>query len=137
MKRVFADTHYWLALLNRRDQDHARAVGFRRRQRFDEVVTTLWVLAEVADGMRSPAARVKCAGALADLRHSQRVQIIGEEAGLFWRGFSLFEKRPDKEWSFTDCISFVVMAEEELAEALTADHYFEQAGFTALMLADG
>jgi uncharacterized protein len=41
--------------------------------------------------------------------------------------------RRDKEWSLTDCISFVVMKERGLTEALTADHHFEQAGFKALL----
>jgi predicted nucleic acid-binding protein len=45
----------------------------------------------------------------------------------------LYRGRPDKEWSLTDCISFVVMGERSLTEALTSDHHFEQAGFTALL----
>ena len=52
---------------------------------------------------------------------------------LFEAGFNLFEARPDKDWSLTDFISFVVMEREGLTEALTGDHHFEQAGFTALL----
>jgi hypothetical protein len=37
--------------------------------------------------------------------------------------------RPDKEWSLTDCISFVAMNERNITDALTSDHHFEQAGF--------
>ncbi len=44
----------------------------------------------------------------------------------------LYDERPDKAWSLTDCISLVVMADEGLTEALTRDHHFEQAGFTAV-----
>lgn len=44
----------------------------------------------------------------------------------------LYDARPDKSWSLTDCISFVVMAERDLTEPLTGDHHFDQAGFTAL-----
>jgi predicted nucleic acid-binding protein len=44
-----------------------------------------------------------------------------------------YESRPDKAWSLTDCISFVVMNQHGLTEALTGDHHFEQAGFTALL----
>jgi len=52
---------------------------------------------------------------------------------LFERGVGLFRQRPDKEWSLTDCISFVVMRDASLTEALTGDHHFEQAGFSALL----
>jgi hypothetical protein len=48
-------------------------------------------------------------------------------------GLQLFGDRPDKEWSLTDCISFVVMEKEGVREALTGDKHFEQAGFVALL----
>lgn len=137
MRQVFADMHYWLALLNLRDQDHARAVAFRRRERFDVVVTTAWVLVELADGMCSRGTREVCVTAIVDLRRSRQVRIVEANETLFWRGFEHYLKRPDKEWSLTDCISFLVMAEEGLTEALTADRHFQQAGFTALLLAEG
>ena len=47
---------------------------------------------------------------------------------------SLFARRPDKHWSLTYCISFVVMTERRLTDALTGDHHFEQAGYRALLL---
>ena len=52
---------------------------------------------------------------------------------LFERGLALYNARPDKEWSLTDCISFVVMADQGLAEGLTGDRHFDQAGFKALL----
>jgi hypothetical protein len=48
-------------------------------------------------------------------------------------GLDLFADRPDKNWSLTDCVSFVVMHGEGLTEALTGDNHFEQAGFKALL----
>jgi uncharacterized protein len=45
----------------------------------------------------------------------------------------MFAARSDKRWSLTDCISFVVMQERGLTEALTADRHFEQAGFSILL----
>jgi len=53
---------------------------------------------------------------------------------LFHRGVELFRRRPDKGWPLTDCISFVVMQDHGIDEALTADVHFQQAGFTALLL---
>jgi predicted nucleic acid-binding protein len=52
---------------------------------------------------------------------------------LLRQGIEFYDQRPDKEWSLTDCLSFVVMGRENLREALTGDHHFEQAGFTALL----
>ena len=49
------------------------------------------------------------------------------------RGVDFFEQRSDKEWSLTDCLSFLVMRDEGITQALTGDHHFEQAGFTALL----
>lgn len=61
------------------------------------------------------------------------MQVTPASHDLFRRGLRLYFDRPDKEWSLTDCISFVVMGDEGLSEALTGDHHFEQASFTALL----
>jgi hypothetical protein len=62
-----------------------------------------------------------------------RVKTIPADTLLFWRGVDFFENRPDKKWSLTDCISFIVMEDEGIREALTGDRDSEQAGFTALL----
>jgi len=67
------------------------------------------------------------------LENDDHVNIIPASHDLFRRGLELYFKRVDKEWSLTDCISFTVMSDEGLAEALTGDHHFEQAGFTILL----
>ena len=68
------------------------------------------------------------------LRANPNITITAASAELFERGCRLYADRPDKDWSLTDCISFVVMEEKAITEALTADHHFEQAGFNALLL---
>ena len=65
---------------------------------------------------------------------SRTTLVLPSSSGLFAQGVGHFAKRPVKEWSLTDCISFEVMAELGLTDALTADHHFEQAGFRALLL---
>ena len=59
--------------------------------------------------------------------------IVPAEQGLFDRGAALYAERPDKAWSLTDCISFVIMQDHGLRDAPTGDHHFEQAGFNLLM----
>jgi predicted nucleic acid-binding protein len=60
------------------------------------------------------------------------VQIVSASHDLFAAAWDLYTRRPDKEWSLTDCTSFVVMQRHGLTDALTGDHHFEQAGFTVL-----
>ena len=67
------------------------------------------------------------------LRANPRVTIVPFSDVLFDEGIELYRRRPDKGWSLTDCISFVVMTDEGLSESLTADRHFEQAGFVALL----
>jgi len=132
MKRVFADTFFFMAVLNRRDAAHRRAIeayGLTQHQ----FVTTEWVLTEVADAAASPALRQGFKEFFQLLENDEKVEIIPATHERFRSGLRLYFERPDKEWSLTDCISFVVMDEHDLTEALTGDHDFEQAGFVALL----
>jgi uncharacterized protein len=132
MRAAFVDTFFYLALILEDDQYHARAViaSEARRGRF---LTTAWVLTEVADALCEPHQRRLFTQLLALLRSDPNTEIVVAEETIFDRGADLYARRPDKAWSLTDCISFVVMQERGLTEALTGDHHFEQAGFRALI----
>ena len=132
MKPRFADAYYYLALLNRDDDGHDRAVSLSHQLR-GPTVTTTWVLTEVADAMAAVGARLRCAAFIEDLQRNPLVVIQPPTQELFDEGLGLYKRRADKEWSLTDCISFVVMRRRGLEEALTADRHFEQAGFKALL----
>ena len=132
MKPVFADTFFFLALLNPSDAAHGQAVALSRSLR-QRRVTTTWVLTEVGDAMSVGANRSAFLEFLEFIRQSPLVTIVPAREELFERGVGLFSQRPDKKWTLTDCISFVVMHDKNLAEALTEDHHFEQAGFVALL----
>jgi predicted nucleic acid-binding protein len=124
---IFSDTHFYLALLIRTDADHREAVEFAEA-RLASVVTTAWVMTELADALsRDPRGRYEFLRLLATLRDDPAVAIIPPTQDLFDRGVKLYESRPDKEWSLTDCISFVVMQDHGITEALTGDRHFEQA----------
>ena len=132
MTTTFADAFFYLALLNPDDLAHRSAVAASRRRR-GRFVTTAWVLTEVADALCVPPGRRGFTALLAALKADPLTEIVAAEGDLFDRGADLYARRPDKAWSLTDCISFVVMADRGLAEALTGDHHFEQAGFRALL----
>jgi predicted nucleic acid-binding protein len=69
----------------------------------------------------------------ARLRSDSRFTVIPATAQLFDDGLELYRHRPDKDWSLTDCIPFMVMQQRGIVEAFTGDHHFEQAGFVALL----
>ena len=133
MKRVFADTHFYIALLNRDDPAHARVRAFLAGENVETLVTTSWVVVETANAFSKARRRADCGRFLAELSRSGQTKLVPLSEELQRRGLKLFIERADKEWSLTDCISFLVMGDEGLTEALTGDRHFEQAGFTALL----
>jgi hypothetical protein len=90
---------------------------------------------EVGDALATGPNRRLFPQWLDSLLASAHLEIVPATNDWFFRGLALYRARPDKEWSLTDCISFVVMGERSLTEALTSDHHFEQAGFAALLKA--
>jgi predicted nucleic acid-binding protein len=132
MTTRFADSFYFLALLNLGDAAHSAAVRLATAGR-GRIVTTAWILTEVADAMASPANRPLFLRMIEGFRTLGTVEVVPPDPELFDRGLDLYARRPDKSWSLTDCISFVVMTERGLNEALTGDHHFEQAGFVSLL----
>src|SRR5438132_2615700 len=131
MRRVFADSYYFFALVSEDDERHQDAVDFASSFR-GEVLTTSWVLTEVADGLARPAWRSSFLTLYDEIIHNPNVHIEPYSETLQNDGIGLYRRRSDKSWSLTDCISFVVMQREKITEALTGDHDFEQAGFTIL-----
>ena len=128
---VFTDTFALIAWLNPRDNAHAVVAayldGFTGR-----LVTTEWVLMELADALSAPEARATVVAFLQAVRADPLFDVVGYVPTVYQAGFRLFANRRDKGWSLTDCISFEVMTERGLSEALTADHHFKQAGFGAI-----
>ncbi len=134
MTTRFADAWFYIALLDRDDQHHHRVREFTIAND-DIYVTTRWVLAEVANALGGTSLRKQVTVLLNDLEQDPSTVIIKPSDALYLRGLQLFSTRPDKNWSLTDCISFVVMEEHRLTEALTGDRHFEQAGFNAVFAA--
>jgi len=132
MSVVFADAFYFVARLNRRDQHHDRIVGFSRDFR-SGLLTTDWVLMEVADALAKSECRPRVREFVLHLRQSAACEIVPASREQLDRALELYNQHTDKEWTLTDCVSFMVMRDRGLTDALTADHHFEQAGFNALL----
>jgi predicted nucleic acid-binding protein len=129
---VFADTFFYLALLDDSEPAHASALAESRIPRL--MVTTEFVLLELGNACARAEDHADFLALVAGMRASPRVKIIPVCSELFNRGLERMARRSDKDWSLTDCISFVVMEAEGLHEALTGDQHFEQAGFKALLI---
>src|SRR5438874_10790284 len=91
------------------------------------------VLTEVADAFAASTARGRIAGFVAALEGDVNTKIVPATQALFHRGLERYAARPDKDWTLTDCISFVVMEDEGITDALTGDQHFVQAGFKVLL----
>ena len=132
MTPVFADSAYYVALLLQADQRHDRAIDITRNLE-SPIITTAWVLTEVANGLSASRFRTAVITLIDRLHADGSVFVIPPDIATFAQGIELYRNRPDKDWSLTDCISFVVMNREGITDALTADRHFEQAGFKALL----
>jgi predicted nucleic acid-binding protein len=132
MNARFADTFFFVALLFENDEAHAKAQAMAA-EFTGRLYTSAWVLTEHADAMAVPGRREQFLPFLQFLRASPLVTIVPPDQTLMDRGIALYDQRPDKDWSLTDCISFVIMHDHGLREALTGDHHYAQAGFNTLM----
>jgi len=119
--RLFVDTLFIVALVNRRDQYHRQALDLA--DQYDEwpLLTTDAVLLEIGN-------------ALARNHKQEAVAIIERMTpDLFARAFAVYKQHQDKSWGLVDCLSFVAMREAKVNRALTFDRHFVQAGFECLM----
>jgi predicted nucleic acid-binding protein len=132
MTPQFADTYYFLALVNTKDNAHPTALQ-HTKDRSRGLITTTWVLVEFADALSGTNHRAAAARFLQGILTGSMIEIVPPSQLQFEQALERFERRQDKEWSLTDCLSFLLMEERGITEALTADHHFEQAGFLALM----
>jgi uncharacterized protein len=134
--KYFADTAFWIALANKHDQYHKNGVAWRKAiaRTGSRIVTTEAVLWEWLNALSGVNTRM-LAGQAYGLAHQDRtVEVVPFTPELIDAASQLYRQRPDKQWSLTDCCSFLVMQERGIVHALTTDHHFEQGGFIVHML---
>jgi predicted nucleic acid-binding protein len=132
MNSVFADAAFFVATVNERDSFHERAKQFSL-EFSGLIVTSKWVLVEVANYLAKLRYRERAIVFLEDLLADPLVECLPATEIWFDSGWKLYRTRADKEWSLTDCISFEIMRQRAIQEALSSDHHFEQAGFGILL----
>jgi predicted nucleic acid-binding protein len=136
VRTVLLDTSFIVALENKDDLHHTRAKALDSKLLAEKSVLLFhWgILLEIADGYARISRRAKGLQLLAKFESEEGYRLSPITVPLFNESLDLYRRRNDKEWSLTDCISFALMKQEGVTEALTADAHFRQAGFTALLL---
>jgi uncharacterized protein len=134
MRSLFADAFYWVALLNPGDAFHARITTFSSTFASTRIVTTDEVLTEVLNWFCrwGPRWRGEAAALIHDLRGDPDVDVLPQSRADFDAALAMYETRPDKGYSLTDCRSMLAMRTLAISEVLTNDHHFTQEGFTVL-----
>jgi predicted nucleic acid-binding protein len=131
---LFADTFYWVAILSPRDPFHARVMAWGRNRGPTRLVTTDEVLTEVLNWFSGagPYWRGKVPTFVHHLRSDPNVDVLPQTRADFDAALALYEARPDKGYSLTDCRSMPAIWGLGLTEVLTNDRHFTQEGFTIL-----
>ncbi len=135
MKAIFVDAIYWVAIINTRDQWHDRAVEVGQKLEGSALVTTESVLTELLNffGEYGPSFRFRTGRLVQTLLEREDIEVVEQTHAAFRAGIELYQARPDKGYSLTDCISMNLMRECGLTEVLTHDHHFTQEGFSVLL----
>jgi predicted nucleic acid-binding protein len=133
MKQIFADTSYWIGLVNPRDQIHQKAIKVTQQLSSVRLLTTEMVLVELLNGFSDSPFRRAVAGMVLKLRDDRNVRIVPQTSEQFEVARERYQRADDKTWSLTDCASFQVMETEQIQAVLTHDQHFAQAGFETLL----
>jgi predicted nucleic acid-binding protein len=135
MRRVFADTNYWIALFSKKDSLHARASQCSRELANCVLVTSEIVLTEFGNFFSSYGQffRQGAGDLIEQICNDPNIEVEPQTTQLFRRSLAEYMRYGDKKWSFTDCASIVIMRTRSLQDVLTNDPHFEQAGFTILL----
>ncbi len=131
--KVFFDTSFGIALINGKDQHHAAAQRLAPIYMRSYLITSDAVLLEIGNALAKNF-KTETVEIIKALQESPKTEIVETSGSLFEEGLELYGKFADKTWGLVDCISFVVMREHKISDALISDKHFVQAGFRALLL---
>lgn len=135
MRSVFADANYWIAIVNPKDNLHAKARQASATLGRTRIVTSEMVLAEVLNAFASKGEFLRTRASLLvdQIQSSPDAEILPMTSSAFREALGRYRRRSDKMWGFTDCTSFLIMEQRGIKQALSADRDFQQAGFETLL----
>lgn len=135
MKVVFADTVYWVALINPNDQWRGAVLSAKALLHEARLITTDVILIEVLNffAEHGEEARLRVASPTEEILTNRDTEVARHSHESFLAGLTFYKARADKGYSLTDCISMNLMRERNITEVLTHDHHFAQEGFTLLL----
>jgi predicted nucleic acid-binding protein len=130
----FADTFYWIAVANPNDVWHARVFAWEAAHANGRFVTTEEILSELLTWFAGtgPAGRAHASAMVRGIMGDPLIQVLPQTSAEFAAALALYEARPDKGYSLTDCRSMVALRALGISEVLTNDHHFTEEGFTIL-----
>ena len=133
--KVFADTLYWVAVLNPKDQWHRRTIETRKLLGDIHIATTETVLIETLNYFSEYGSQTRksAVDAVRTIMADEEVEYISHSPETFLDALDFYESRLDKGYSLTDCVSMLTMKNLDLQTILTHDNHFEQEGFTILL----
>ena len=133
--QVLVDTGPLVAVVSPTDQYHQRAVELAKYLESNGIrlITTRAVSLEIGNALAKQRYRGAAIILLSALDADPNIEVIPLSDLLYKQAFEMYQQRHDKEWGMTDCVSFVLMQDRGLTDALTADDHFRQAGFRALL----
>ncbi len=138
MTKIFADTSYWIALINPNDRFHRQAVDITDSLTTTKIITIDEILVEFLAyfSKQGLGIRERASKFVRSLFNSKNIEIIPQSRDSFLNGLALFEQRNDKNYSLVDCISMQYMKENNLTNILSTDIHFIQEGFHSLIRPD-
>src|SRR5260370_34728896 len=116
MRAIFADTGYWVAIIHPNDGLHNKAMTVSRQLGEISIVTSDMVLVEVLNMFSGRGVHLREAAgkAVEEITNDPTIEVVPQTRQLFREALSLYRARPDKEWSLTDCASFVIMTRRRI-----------------------
>jgi len=132
---LFLDASYAIALASSTDQHHERAVELAQRIETEDrrLITSRAVGLEIGNALSKLRYRAAAVALLDAIEHDPNVEVVPLSEEVYRRSLELYRQHQDKEWGLTDCVSFAVMWERSITDALTTDNHFRQAGFRTLL----
>ncbi|MCK5876770.1 MAG: type II toxin-antitoxin system VapC family toxin [Candidatus Marithrix sp.] len=134
INKVFLDTSFAIALISKTDNYHKVALKMSNKLSNFKLVTSRAVMLEIGNALSKQQYRVQGIQFLQSLEYDPQVDIVTITDSLYTEAFELFCSYHDKLWGLVDCLSFVIMKQQNIMLALTTDRHFQQAGFRALLL---